>query len=103
MLEFGLLEGVEVMVLRGRIHLYEGYSAEEVVYPIRVLAQFGAKTVILTSAAGGINEKLHVGNLMIITDHINFTGTSPLIGKKTGTRFLDMGNAYKLGTYKKII
>ncbi len=101
-LEIGLLEGVEVLVLKGRLHLYEGFSADEVVYPIRAISKFGIKTLILTSAAGGINANLKKGDLMVISDHINLTGTSPLVGKKTQDRFLDMTHAYDPGLRQKI-
>lgn len=101
-LEIGLLEGVQVLVLKGRLHLYEGHSVDEVVYPIRVMSEFGIKTLILTNAVGGINKNLKKGDLMVISDHINLTGTSPLVGKKTHDRFLDLTDAYNPGLREKI-
>ena len=99
-LEFGYLEQKSVLVLRGRLHLYEGYSADEVVYPVRVMAKFGIQNLILTNASGGINENVNRGDLVVITDHINLTGTSPLVGKKN--KFLDLTNAYDPELRKKI-
>ena len=93
-LAFGLLDGVELLVLKGRLHLYEGYDVDKVVYPIRTLAKLGIKTVILSNAAGGINPLLKQSYFMIITDHINLTGTNPLVGKQNGIKFLDMTHAY---------
>lgn len=94
---FGTLAGKRVMCMQGRIHLYEGYRPESIVMPIRVMRLMGVSNLIVTNAAGGINEKFDVGDIMLITDHINFTGTNCLIGKnddRFGVRFPDMSFAY---------
>lgn len=96
-LVFGDLEGKRVVAMQGRFHFYEGYSMEQVTFPVRVLKLIGVETLIVTNAAGACNESFNPGDLMIITDHINFFGTSPLIGKNAsdfGTRFPDMSEAY---------
>ena len=96
-LVFGKWGGNQVAILQGRAHLYEGYSATEVVRPLRTLVGLGAKTVIVTNAAGGISEELGVGSLMLLSDHLNLTGASPLIGPneaELGPRFPDMTRAY---------
>ena len=94
---FGYLEDVPVVAMQGRIHYYEGYTMEQVVMPIRLIQMCGAKNIILTNAAGGINISLKPGSLMAITDHITSFIPSPLIGKnidELGTRFPDMTNVY---------
>lgn len=94
---FGTLAGKNVMCMQGRVHLYEGYPVESVVMPIRVMRLMGVKTLIVTNAAGGINANFDVGDIMLITDHINFTGRNCLMGKnddKFGVRFPDMSFAY---------
>lgn len=94
---FGTLNGKRVMCMQGRIHLYEGYPAESVVMPIRVMKMMGVKTLIVTNAAGGINENFDVGDIMVISDHINFTGRNCLMGKnddRFGVRFPDMSFGY---------
>ncbi|MBQ4645675.1 MAG: purine-nucleoside phosphorylase [Clostridia bacterium] len=94
---FGTLNGKKVMCMQGRIHLYEGYQVQNVVMPIRVMKMMGVKKLIVTNAAGGINENFNVGDIMVITDHINFTGKNCLIGKNDddfGCRFPDMSFAY---------
>ncbi|MFC4404294.1 purine-nucleoside phosphorylase [Gracilibacillus xinjiangensis] len=96
-LVFGKLEDVNVVVMQGRFHYYEGYSMEQVTFPVRVFQLLGINHLIVTNAAGGINEKFSAGDLMIITDHINNLGTNPLIGhndKALGERFPDMSKAY---------
>jgi len=96
-LVFGLLSDVEVVAMQGRFHFYEGYSMEKVTFPVRVMKQLGVEILIVTNAAGGVNESFEAGDLMIITDHINFMGTNPLIGPndaKLGARFPDMSEAY---------
>jgi purine-nucleoside phosphorylase len=96
-LVLGRFEGHPVAVLQGRAHLYEGYTADQVTFPIRVLAALGARTLIVTNAAGGINREFRTGDLMIISDHINFSGTNPLVGPNDdtlGPRFPDMSQAY---------
>ncbi len=94
---FGTLNGKKVMCMQGRIHLYEGYPVENVVMPIRVMKMMGVKKLIVTNAAGGINESFNVGDIMVISDHINFTGKNCLIGKnddRFGVRFPDMTYGY---------
>ncbi len=94
---FGTLNGKNVMCMQGRIHLYEGYEVSSVVMPIRVMKMMGVKTLIVTNAAGGINENFDVGDIMVISDHINFTGKNCLIGKnddRFGVRFPDMSFGY---------
>jgi purine-nucleoside phosphorylase len=96
-LVLGTVEGVPVVGMQGRVHLYEGYSAKDVVFPIRVFARMGVKAVILTNAAGGIKKDFTQGRLVLISDHINLQGTNPLVGPNDehfGTRFPDMTTAY---------
>jgi len=96
-LVIGKVEGIEVAGMQGRVHLYEGYSPQEVSFPIRVFSWLGVKAVILTNAAGGIKKEFTQGRLVVITDHINLQGTNPLSGpnvEKFGPRFPDMTNAY---------
>ena len=93
----GHLGGTPVAVMQGRIHLYEGHSVADVVLPIRVLVKMGCQNLIVTNAAGGINEAFQVGDLMLISDHLNLTATNPLVGRnddQLGVRFPDMTNAY---------
>jgi len=88
---------VAVVAMQGRVHLYEGYSPQEVAFPIRVLGRMGIKAVILTNAAGGINPGYQQGALVLIRDHINLQGHNPLVGAhddRFGPRFLDMTQAY---------
>jgi len=95
---FGELSGKKVIAMAGRFHYYEGYSSEEVVFPIRVMKFLGIETLLLSNAAGGVNRSLKVGDLMIITDHISLFTVNPLIGKnddQLGTRFPDMTEPYK--------
>ena len=96
-LVYGLLSGKKVLAMQGRYHFYEGHTMETVTYPVRVMAAMKAHSVIVTNAAGGVNTNFTPGNLMLITDHINFTGTNPLIGaneEEMGPRFPDMSQAY---------
>jgi purine-nucleoside phosphorylase len=93
----GKVKGVEVVVLQGRVHAYEGLPMEEVVFPVRLLAKLGIRILILTNAAGGVNLKYRPGDLVLISDHINLMGRNPLIGpndNKMGPRFPDMSHAY---------
>jgi purine-nucleoside phosphorylase len=93
----GRIGATKIIVLAGRAHLYEGYSAREVTFGIRELAQRGVKSLVLTNAAGGINEKYRPGDLVLISDHINLLGTNPLTGPNDdilGPRFPDMTEAY---------
>lgn len=96
-LVFGKKCGREVVVLQGRIHYYEGLPQQEITLPIRVLAALGVKTVVLTNACGGINLDFKPGDLMLISDHINYSGANPLIGSNMdefGPRFPDMSDLY---------
>ena len=88
---------VPVAAMQGRVHLYEGYSPQEITFPIRVFARMGIRAVILTNAAGGINLSYSQGALVVIRDHINLQGTNPLVGPNDdgfGVRFPDMTHAY---------
>ncbi len=94
---FGKVGSTPVVVMGGRFHYYEGYSAEQVVYPVRVLRLLGIETLLLSNAAGGVNPDFEVGDLMIINDHISFFTENPLRGKNEetlGTRFPDMSEPY---------
>ena len=94
---FGTLEGVPVVCLKGRLHLYEGNSERLVVEPVLLMGRLGAKAVFLSNAAGGVNISYPAGTLMLISDHLNLTGRSPLIGpndEHLGTRFPDLVNVY---------
>jgi purine-nucleoside phosphorylase len=96
-LVIGTVEGVEVAGMQGRVHLYEGYSAKELAFPIRVFARMGVKAIILTNAAGGVKREFIEGRLVVISDHINLLGVNPLAGPnedKFGGRFPDMTAAY---------
>jgi len=93
----GELNGKKVIVMAGRFHFYEGYTAQQVSYPIRVMKLLGVETLLLSNAAGGVNAGFKVGDLMIIKDHISFFITNPLLGKNEealGTRFPDMSEPY---------
>ena len=93
----GHLNGVAIIALSGRFHFYEGYSSNEVVFPIRVLYLLGIKNILLTNAAGGVNTQYKIGDLMIIKDHIGLFVPNPLVGKnwqEFGTRFPDMSKPY---------
>ncbi|MBQ6697565.1 MAG: purine-nucleoside phosphorylase [Oscillospiraceae bacterium] len=94
---FGYLEGVPVVAMQGRVHFYEGYDIHDVVAPVRIMGLLGAKKLILTNAAGGINQGFAQGALMMITDHISSLVPSPLTGRnidELGVRFPDMSEVY---------
>jgi purine-nucleoside phosphorylase len=94
---YGILERKKVMVMQGRFHLYEGYSLQDVTYPVRVMEKLGIKTLLVSNAAGAINLDLKKGELMLIEDHINLQGSSPLAFKgveELGERFTDMSAPY---------
>ncbi|MTI68305.1 MAG: purine-nucleoside phosphorylase [Firmicutes bacterium] len=96
-LVIGELEGKEVVAMQGRFHYYEGYSMEDITFPVRVMKKLGVELILVTNACGGMNKELYPGALMIIEDHINFTGDNPLIGsnyEELGPRFPDMSRAY---------
>lgn len=101
---FGKLAGKQVIAMAGRFHYYEGYHPDEVVFPIRVMKFLGIKTLLISNAAGSTNTEFHVGDLMIITDHISLFAENPLIGKnynELGTRFPDMSEPYKKNLVEK--
>ena len=93
---FGKLGGKDIMAMEGRFHYYEGYSMKEVTFPQRVMHELGIETLFVSNAAGGMNPEFQIGDLMVITDHINFFPEHPLRGKNfpTGPRFPDMSKAY---------
>ena len=94
---FGRLGGQDVAVMQGRLHTYEGWDFDDVSYPVRVLRLLGAETLLVTNAAGAVNDAFDVGDIMLITDHINFLGRNPLMGPNEsdfGVRFCDMSYAY---------
>jgi purine-nucleoside phosphorylase len=99
----GELAGREVALMQGRVHFYEGYSLQRATFPVRVLHRLGAQTLIVTNAAGGLNDGFETGDLMLITDHINLVGMAgfnPLRGpndERLGPRFVDMSSAYDVG------
>ena len=93
---FGRLGGKDVMAMEGRFHYYEGYTMQQVTFPVRVMYELGIKTLFVSNAAGGTNPNFNIGDLMIITDHINYMPENPLHGPNipTGPRFPDMSEAY---------
>lgn len=100
---FGKLGGKEIMAMQGRFHFYEGYSMKEVTFPVRVMRELGIKTLFVSNAAGGMNPEFIIGDLMIITDHINMFPEHPLRGNNIpyGDRFPDMSTAYDKGLIAK--
>ncbi|MBM3274565.1 MAG: purine-nucleoside phosphorylase [Candidatus Sericytochromatia bacterium] len=97
-LVFGKLSGQDVVLMQGRFHTYEGYSQQQVTFPIRVMKALGAETLIVTCASGGLNKAFNSGDLMLISDHINLTGSNPLVGPNdpdVGPRFPVMFDAYR--------
>jgi purine-nucleoside phosphorylase len=94
---FGTLSGKPVVAMQGRFHYYEGYTLQQVTYPVRVLKALGIETLIVSNACGGINKSFNAGDIMLITDHINLLGHTPLMGvndNRLGPRFPDMFNCY---------
>ena len=102
---YGTLAGKKVIVMQGRFHLYEGYSTYDVTFPIRVMHQLGIKKLLVSNAAGAINKKFKKGELMLIDDHINLQGGSPLAFKgieEMGNRFVDLNQPYDAKMNAKI-
>ncbi len=94
---YGNLKGKKVIAMQGRFHYYEGYSMKDITLPIRVMSKLGIKILILSNACGGLNKEFTAGDIMLIEDHINFMGDSPLIGanlEEFGPRFPDMSQVY---------
>lgn len=102
---FGELGGRHIVAMAGRFHFYEGYTAEQVTYPIRVMKMLGIQTLLLSNAAGGVNPRFKVGDLMLITDHISLSIVNPLLGKnhgELGPRFPDMSEPYSKALQQKV-
>lgn len=103
-LVFANVNGKNVVMMQGRYHFYEGYSMQTVTFPVKVMKKLGVSTLVVTNAAGAVTSTFTPGDLMFITDHINFMGTNPLIGKNDdtlGTRFPDMSCVYSKELIKK--
>ncbi len=100
---FGKLGGKDIMAMQGRFHYYEGYSMKEVTFPVRVMKELGIETLFVSNASGGTNPDFNIGDLMIITDHINYFPEHPLRGKNIpyGPRFPDMSEAYSKDLIRK--
>lgn len=105
-LVFGKFNSIDIMVMSGRFHYYEGYSMQDITYPIRLMKLLGIEKLIITCAVGAINKKYNLGDIVVIKDHINFMGDNPLIGKhydEFGDRFPDMTNIYDNNAINKIL
>ena len=103
---FGRVHGVPVVIMQGRVHFYEGYPMQDVVLPTRLMGLMGAKKLVLTNAAGGINPGFQPGCFMLLTDHINYSGMNPLIGPNLdefGPRFPDMSDIYTRALREKLL
>ncbi|MBU5590252.1 purine-nucleoside phosphorylase [Clostridium sp. MSJ-4] len=104
-LVIGKLQGKIVVAMQGRFHYYEGYTMQDVTFPVRVMKLLGVEKLIVTNAAGAVNKEFKPGDLMLINDHINFSGANPLIGKNLdefGARFPDMSNPYDKDLREKV-
>lgn len=101
----GRLAGTPIIVLSGRAHYYEGHTMEQLTFPVRVLAAAGARALLLTNAAGGINRRLRTGDFMYLTDHINWMGVNPLRGPVAPgrSRFVDLTRVYDAGLNRLLI
>ena len=102
----GRVNQIPIAAMQGRLHFYEGYSLEEVTFPIRTLKLLGIKTIVLTNAAGGINVELTQGALMVISDHLNLMGVNPLRGpndERFGVRFPDMSEVYSRDLQEMVV
>lgn len=105
-LVIGKLGDKQVVAMQGRFHYYEGYSLDKVTFPVRVMKLLGVSKLIVTNAAGAVNKDFNAGDLMVITDHINFSGSNPLFGyniDEFGPRFPDMSEAYNLELRNKVL
>lgn len=105
-LVIGLLKGKQVIAMQGRFHYYEGYLMNEVTFPIRVMKLLGVSKLVVTNACGAVNTDLKPGDLMVITDHINLSGSNPLIGRNLdefGPRFPDMSESYNKDLRNKVL
>src|SRR5438552_16171487 len=105
-LVIGKIDRVSVLAMQGRVHFYEGYSLEEVTFPIRTFKLLGIETVVLTNAAGGIDVQLSQGALMVISDHLNLMGVNPLRGsndERFGPRFPDMSEVYSRELQERVV
>jgi purine-nucleoside phosphorylase len=101
---FGVLGGKNIVAMQGRFHYYEGYSMQELSFPVRVMKYIGIKTLVVSNASGGMNPNFKVGDIMLINDHINLLADNPLMGKnddRLGPRFPDMHEAYDIELLKK--
>jgi purine-nucleoside phosphorylase len=101
---FGTLGGKKVVAMQGRFHFYEGYDMKEITFPVRVMKYLGIQSLFVSNASGGVNPEFEIGDVMIITDHVNLFPTNPLIGKnypELGPRFPDMSEAYDKGMIQK--
>lgn len=93
----GRLDGLDVAVMKGRVHYYEGYSMQQITFPVRLMQALGASTLVVTNSCGGLNPSFQPGDMMLIEDHINFMGDNPLVGRndeRIGPRFPPMSRAY---------
>jgi purine-nucleoside phosphorylase len=103
---FGTMAGKNIVAMQGRFHYYEGYSMQEITFPVVVMKFLGIELLVLSNASGGVNPDFEVGDIMVINDHINLMKDNPLIGKndeEVGTRFPDMGNAYDRDLIEKVL
>ncbi len=103
---FGTMSGRKIVAMQGRFHYYEGYTMQEITFPVRVMRFLGIELLILSNASGGLNPDFEIGDIMLIEDHINLMKDNPLIGKnddEVGVRFPDMSNAYDHGLVNEAI